>query len=243
VIVILAHPDDDGALWLDEALRRLGMADVEFVTVEQLVFSRRIVHRMADTGDTGAIHLADGRVLRPEAISGLVNRVRHLPVQHFAGAAPGDREYAAAELSAFMLAWLNGVAGRVINPPRPLALDGSACEPTTLVHLAAMAGLPTMPWHQSTCEGESDEQPRLAASHSIVVLDDRVFGAVIPRGLQDAARRLAVLLGVPLLQVFLHQSNEDGWRFVHATGRVDFRMAGRPLAAGVAHAFAAGVPA
>jgi hypothetical protein len=243
VIVILAHPDDDAALWLDEALRRLAVADVEFVTVEQLVFSRRIVYRMADTGDTGAVHLADGRVVRPEAIGGLVNRVRHLPTQHFASAAPGDREYAAAELSAFMLAWLNGVAGRVINPPKPLSLDGSAFEPTTLVHLAAMAGLPTTRWRQSTCQCEHEERALLAATHSIVILDDRMFGPVIPRSLQDAARRLAALLGVPLLQVFLRQSKESGWRFVDATGHVDFRVAGQPLAAGVAYALAAGVPA
>jgi len=231
VIVILAHPDDGAALWLNGALRHLGVEGLELVSVEQLVFSRRIVHRMTDCGDTGAIHLADGRVLRSEAITGLVNRVHRLLTEHFAAAAPDERHYAIAELSAFMLAWLNGIAGRVINPPRPSAPDGSLFERTAVVHFAAMAGLPTTPWRGSTRAGERDESPSLAVTQCVIVLDGRVFGPLIPRDLQDACGRLAYLLGVPLLQIFLHQSREHGWRFVDATGRVDFRAGGQPLAA------------
>jgi hypothetical protein len=42
--VILCHPDDAAALWLDEMLRDLGVRSFEVVTVEQVVFRRRIVH-------------------------------------------------------------------------------------------------------------------------------------------------------------------------------------------------------
>ena len=119
-------------------------------SVEQLVFSRRIVYRLSDAGDSGSIELADGRTLRPETITGLVNRVQYLPTQHFARAQPTDRAYAEAELNAFLLAWINGVAGRVINPPLPFALGGGTFQAATVAHLASMAGLPTDAWRAST---------------------------------------------------------------------------------------------
>src|SRR4051812_12417673 len=116
MIVILCHPDDIAARWLDSTWRELGVPDVELVTVEQLVFSRAIVHRLSTSGDSGTVRLADGRVLRLETIAGLVNRVHRLPTDHFAAADAIDRDYATAELHAFVLAWLNGAAGRVLNP-------------------------------------------------------------------------------------------------------------------------------
>jgi len=91
--VILCHASDPAALWLGTSMRQLGL-EVDVVTVEQLVFSRRIVFRMNDAGDSGSVELAGGRLLRPEAISGLINRVRYLPTQHFERAQPRERAYA-----------------------------------------------------------------------------------------------------------------------------------------------------
>src|SRR5436305_1548095 len=118
MIIILCHPGDGSALWLAESMREQNAA-VELVTVEALVYSRRIAYRLSDAGSSGSIVLADGRTLHPEMISGLVNRVSYVPTQHFAHALQADRAYAEAELAAFLLAWINGVAGRVINPPLP----------------------------------------------------------------------------------------------------------------------------
>lgn len=237
MIVILCHPGDAAALWLAGTMQEHRLAGVELITVEQLVYSRRIVYRLSDAGSSGSIALADGRSLRPEAVTGLVNRVAYLPTQHFARAAPADRAYAEAELSAFLLAWINGVAGRVINPPRPVALGCETFPLPTLVHLAAMAGLPTEPWRASTSGSDGTALP-LPTTHSVVVFDGRLFGALLPRPLQDACRRLAVLLGVSLLQVDLNQTPERGWRFVNASGVVDFRIGGKMLARDLAQAFA-----
>jgi hypothetical protein len=239
VIVILCHPDDAAALWLHGTWRALGIAGIELVAVEQLVFSRSIVHRLADGGDTGAVRLADGRTLRPDAIAGLVNRVQYLPTQHFAAASPDDRAYATAELSAFMLAWLNSIAGRVLNPARPVALGGGTFARPTVLHLAAVAGLPTTTWRSSAHDLDDEGSSRLAPTHAATVFDGRLFGPLLPRPLQDGCRRLAALLGVPLLQVLLHQSRENGWRLVDATGAADFRIGGRALAAAIAKAMAA----
>jgi len=236
MLVILCHAGDSAALWLHDALRRLGVAALELVAVEQVVFSRNIVHRLDGAGDTGAIQLADSRVLRSEAITGLVNRVHVLPTQHFAAADAVDRAYATEELGAFMLAWLDGVAGRVINPPLPAALGGGAFPDVVITHSAAMAGLPTRPWRRADTSADDDRSLLPSPTHAAVVLDGRLFGPLIPRRLQDGCGRLAALLGVPLLQVLLHHSREAGWWFVGATGFADFRLGGQPLAAAIARA-------
>jgi len=41
-----------------------------------------------------------------------------------------------------VLGWINGVAGRVINPPLPFDLGGGTFPPPTLLQLAAMAACP-----------------------------------------------------------------------------------------------------
>jgi len=241
MIVILCHPGDDAALWLAATMRELGGAGIELVTVEELVYSRRIVFRSNDDGDSGSIALADGRTLRAETIAGLVNRVSYLPTQHFARALAEDRAYAEAELNAFLMAWINGVAGRVINPPLPAALGGGTFPLPTLMHLAAMAGLPTHSWRASAAAGNDagdDATPRWPTTHAAVVFDSRIFGMLLPRAFQDGCRRLAAMAGTPLLQVEFNQSERDGFRFVGATGAVDFRIGGKALARDLARAFA-----
>jgi hypothetical protein len=237
MFLILCHPGDEAAFWLHDALRRDGLDGVEAVAVEALVYSRRIVHRMDDGGDEGEIELADGRVLRPEAIRGLVNRVGFLPQAHVERAAPGDKAYAVEELNAFLLAWLNGVGCRVINPALPLSLDGGAFPAATLFHMAAMAGLPTGGW-RSDASDEGAHGMDSVTTHNVVVFDGRLFGPLLPQGLQAGCRQLAVLLGVPLLQVAFHHSGAQGWRFRAAHGLADFRIGGRPLASAIAGAFA-----
>jgi hypothetical protein len=76
------------------------------------------------------------------------------------------------------------------------------------------------------------------AVHAVVVFDGRLFGPILPRALQDGCRRLSVLLGAPLLQVVLQQRAGDGWRFVNASGAVDFWIGGKPLAAALGQALA-----
>lgn len=241
MLVILCHPDDISALWLHRELSAAGVS-VTLVSVEQLVFSRSITHVLTGTGDTGTIRIADQRVLHSEAIAGLVNRVRLLPTQHFNNAAPGDREYAAAELHAFLLAWLNGIAGRVLNPARPPLLGGGINDVAAIRHYAATAGLPTAPWRQSTrtaaLVGSGDVDITVVPTHVVTVLDNRLFGPIVPTDLAGGCCRLAAYLGTPLMQVAFSRTGTSAWRFLHATPLVDFERGGRPLAAAIAAAVA-----
>jgi hypothetical protein len=236
MIVILCHPGDASALWLAGSMRELA-GTVELVTVEELVYSRRIVYRLNDAGSNGGVVLADGRALRPESIAGLVNRVAYIPTQHFARALPTDRAYAEAELSAFLLAWINGVAGRVINPPLPFALGGALLRPPALMHFAAMAGLRTGGF-RARAEAHEDARPPLPATHTALVFDGRTYGTVLPRPILAACRRFAAHTGASLMQVQFNRSPEHGFRFVNASPAVDFRLGGKPLVRDLALAFA-----
>lgn len=233
MIVVLCHPGDDAAVWLHEGLCR-HTPDVELVTMEQLVYSRHIVHRLDDRGDTGAITLTDGRVLRPQSITGVVNRVRYLPTQHFAAARAADRDYATEELGALALAWLDSVAGRVINPARPFDLGGGTVPAATVAQQAAQAGLPLPVWR---ADSRGDTAATLApATHAVIAFDGRVYGSLIPRELQEGCRRLSVLLGLPLLQVQWVRGGRGEWTCAGASGVADLRLGGAPLVSGIARA-------
>jgi hypothetical protein len=247
MLVVLCHPDDASALWLGRELETIG-TETAVVSVEQLVYSRSITHILTASSEHGTIRLADGRVLRPEAVSGLINRVRYVPTQHFTNAAPADREYATAELHAFLLAWLTSIAGRVLNPARPLALGGGNTDLTAVRHYAATAGLPTRPWRDSTRDADISSteawpdpfaRSRAPITHVVSVLDGRVIGPILPAAVQAGCRRLAAYLGTPLLQVAFSRIAGDGFEFAHATPMVDFQFGGRPLAAAIARAVAA----
>jgi hypothetical protein len=235
MIVILCHPGDASASWLAGSMRELD-ATVELVTVEELVYSRRIVYRLDDAGSGGSVVLADGRTLRPESITGLVNRVAYVPAQHFARAVQTDRAYAEAELSALLLAWINGVAGRVINPPLPFALGGATFTRPAVMHFAAVAGLPTGGFRASADRHE-DASPPLPATHAALVFDGRTYGTLLPRALLEGCRRFAALTGASLMQIQFNQSAERGFRFVGASSAADFRLGGKPLARDLALAF------
>lgn len=223
--VILCHPGDGAALALARAWRRRGTA-VDLVTVEQLVYSRRIVWQQDADGDRGEVVLHDGRRLRPEAIDLLINRIRWLPTDHFARAGATDREYAAAELSAFLLAWLNGIAGRVLNPPRPYALGGAEPGVMALHHYAALAGLPL----DDRCfdDHEASDAP-MAAERRAIVFDGRVYGAALPRTWHQPLAQLASLLGLPLMQAEFARTPGQDWQIVAAHGLVDFAAGGAAL--------------
>lgn len=241
--LVLCHADDAPAAWLAHALRSRGVA-LEVVTVEALAYSRRIVFRQDSAGDGGSVTLHDGRVLRPQALAVLIDRVRYLPVAHFAAAAPEERAYAESELGALLLGWRHAVPGRVINPVRPGAPGGDAFSSMGILHAAAMAGLPTMRWQASSETAGERRAPaaphhRPHPSHGVIAFDGRVYGPPLPRPLRDGVRRLAALLGLPLLQVGLDRDSGGEWRFIDATGNVDFRRGGLALARDLAGIMAA----
>jgi hypothetical protein len=134
MLLILAHAHDLSARglaarWGSEAL---------LITVGDL-------HRTRWRLDVGR----DGRVGAqlatatgaPVPVTGVVNRLGVITGADLPRVRPQDRQYAGAELTAFLLAWLDACPAPVLNPPNPRSLNGPAWYPEQWADAAASVGL------------------------------------------------------------------------------------------------------
>lgn len=134
MLLILAHGHDLSA----RALAARWGSRALLLTVAELHRSRwclemavdgRVETRLATTG--GA----------PIPVTGVVNRLGWITRTDLARVHPADREYAAAELTAFLLAWLDACPAPVLNPPSSRSLNGPAWSPQQWAGVAASAAL------------------------------------------------------------------------------------------------------
>ena len=160
--------------------------------------------------------VVSGRIVREQAIRGvLVRRPCVLPQELMHLAAP-DREFVAAEMTAFLVAWLNRLPCRVLNRPRGSALCGPGWRPQQWVMAAANAGLqPAVTRWDIPQRTKTDPSREPYPQREFVVVGRRCFGHA---GKSEAAnvRRLAAAAGVSLLGVWL-SGVEGGTEFVAAT--------------------------
>jgi len=127
---------------------------------------------------------------------------------------PEDRDYAAAELTAFLLAWLDACACPVLNPPSAGSLNGPGWQPEQWAMAAARAGLPVRSVRRHVALGEVFDPvlavpaAEAAGPVNVTVVGDRWFGPAhesTKRRLGDLARAA----GAPLLVAALDGTGED----------------------------------
>jgi len=140
----------------------------------------------------------------PGVVRGVVTRLGGIGPADLAGVHVTDRGYAAAELAAFLLAWLDDCPVPVISRPEPGSLNGpawSAAQWALAAHLADLAVLPLRLGSSLESAGDSpgaDDVP--PDDVTVTVIGDRVIGDVHPR-LSQGAARLAHAAGTRLLGV------------------------------------------
>jgi len=235
VILIIAEPDDLGALWLRSQLDRRPADPVEVVTPATLVYAPSIVQRLTSRVSDADFRLTDGRTLRMSAVQGVINRIRAVPTAHLHAADAAERDYAASELHAFLLGWLASFDCAMLNAPAPESLSGPSHSPMSTLHFAAIAGLSCRRTQIKTTAPQPLEQapPRRTAVHFI--LDDQVIGPLLPAPMRDAMVAFARLWGARLLQI---ETIAGGGRneFVSATSLVDFAAGGDTLIRAISRA-------
>ena len=118
----------------------------------------------------------------------------------------GDRDYVAAEISAFLIAWLTQLTCPVINRPATNSLMGAPHAAEGWVAIAARAGL-RLPWTRRMFPAPPEPAWPLEAI-TVSVLGDRCFGDVDP-ALADQACRLAAAANVELLAVTFSHAAAD----------------------------------
>jgi len=183
---VVASLDDADALWFAQRAGTSGVA-CRVLTTEALSFARRRSHRVTDQGCTTTIEVVAGDIIRDSEIGGVLNRALDPPDRAWQRAAPAERDYASAELQAFMLSWLAGLPCPVRNRPTPDCLAGPYPHPFVASAAAVQAGLPCPPMTVTTSSVGND------------CLDGHLMAARLTAG--PAARPINVpcLDGVPAM--------------------------------------------
>lgn len=140
------------------------------------------------------VAVIDGARLPVRAITGVLTRLPWVLPAELEHIRTADQAYAAAEMNAFLLAWLSALECPVLNRPTAGCLAGPGLHRIEWADAAARAGVPT------------SRGPDRA---TVAVVGARCVGAVHP--LQaERARRLAAEVHAGLLRVGFSSRGHDG---------------------------------
>jgi hypothetical protein len=136
-----------------------------------------------------SVAVIDGRIVPCREITGILTCWPFVDEAELGHVVPSDRAYVAAEMHAFLKAWLTAVPCPVLNRPAGDSLAGPLLWPARWSRAAAEAGL-TLP----------SSGHEVAARATVTVIGRRSFGDVDAR-LVMQARALADRAGVDRLEV------------------------------------------
>lgn len=234
---VLCSPQDRSGPWVRDALQRRGLPGVRLVTAEELVYSTRLVHRIAPGGAVSTeVDLVDGTVFGP-GLRAVLNRLVDVPTGHLARTEEQERVYAIQETYATLTSILAGLPA--LNRATARGLPGPWLRPAEWLCEAGRAGLTGVGFRS----GQPSEE-RAPANQSLVVVGDRVVptsGApvVVPDHVQSGSLALARRVDVQVLglEFLVRQAT---WLFVSANPTPDLRWGGKPLADAVVDLMLAG---
>jgi hypothetical protein len=161
-----------------------------------------------------------GQVVPNAEISAVLTSLPGVWIGELPEIVPEDREYIAAEMTAFLLTWLTSLGPRVHNRPTATGLTGPFWRPERWLHAAAQAGIPIRPLHRYAAPDTLPTPPLPAsgAAH-ITVIGTQAVGQV-DEALKAQARQLARLAGVALLTARF-DGPQAGARFTGADFTLD----------------------
>jgi hypothetical protein len=205
VFVILAGNSDVGARKLADRWHSHGALAL---TVED--FSRRgwRFHLPLPQKSSAVV---SRRELALDEITGVLTRLPGISTQELGHIVPGDRGYVAAEMTAFLIAWLSELSCPVINRPTPGCLAGPHWRREQWIRLAARVGVPVADCYRRAAQDGAVKYPDSPGTEVIVAGDD-CFGDV-HSSLHSYARLIARAAGVELLAVHF-TGPEAGSRFL-----------------------------
>jgi hypothetical protein len=198
VILILANAGDPrGPLLRDE----WADADARLLTPHDL-HRPGWAHEPARPCEGTAV--AEGKAIRAAEIDGVCTLMPAVFETDLAAIRTVDRAYVAAEMTAFLCAWLSALPCPVVNAPGPACLSGPHWGTERWLHLAAEGGIPTLSAQLPLCP--QFHLPADVPTIAVTVVGSEAFGTRSPVAC-DVARRLTTLADVPLLRV--HVTTHD----------------------------------
>ena len=230
MLVILAYAHDAGARALVERWRADG-EDAALLTCADL---SRPGWRHGG-GMTGQA-VIDGQLIATRDIRAVVTRIPAVGEAELMHLHDDDRRYAAAEMQAFLLAWLMSLECPVLNRPMPSNLGGPFWSTAEWVRRARRLGLAARPVRQRLVyvSGVSRLPDRRIDPNAIYVdvVGERAFltGGRTPRGDEASLARAAVALardaGAELLRVYFECRPDQAPVFLEAGLWIDIAADG-----------------
>lgn len=167
-------------------------------------------------GCATGIAVASGSPLATQELAAVLVRLPWVREHDVLRVDAADRTYAAAEMSAFLLAWLSALACPVINRPSTSCLAGPLWRPQRWIRAAASVGLRVGPVRCTTAAA-TDRRPPAAEVPTVIatVVGERCLGVEEP-AVAGRLCELARLSGAAALTVGLSDAGAEA-RFLAAS--------------------------
>jgi len=206
MIVVVANRWDQSARTFAE---RWKSYDVRVLTAQDLSSAGWRQGLNAEDAHTAVV---DGIAAPQDQITGTLTRLFGVGEEELPDIAAGDREYVAAEMTAFLWFWLSSLSCPVLSRPTPACLTGPHWRRESWVRAAAQAGIPVETVHRGAgfrLRWTLARQEELrSSSPTVTVVGDQTIGEA-DRLLHRQARVLARFAGVELLAVRFSSPDRD----------------------------------
>src|SRR5271157_5668945 len=146
-----------------------------------------------------ATAVVSGVVTPVVAITGVWTRLPLVQPEELTHIAAADRSYVAAEMTAFLIAFLANLRCKVLNRPSPTLLSGPGWRPEQWIRAAIRANIPARTTQRIVRFGAPTERLAEIAAE-LTVIGERVFGTS-DAVLTSWAKALATAAGVGILGV------------------------------------------
>lgn len=196
MFVILAHAGDTQARALVDRWASLG---ARLMTVQDLS-APGWQHHVGGQGSERAV--LEGTPIETAAIRGVVTRLPCVQESDLPHIAPEDRDYVAAEMTAFLRSWLSRLPCPVLNRPSTSSLMGPNRSLERWMALAARCGLEVAVRPRAHGDGP------LPQAFPVAVVGTRWFGQV-DEALGTQAVKMAAAVEVDLLTVRFDSPRPD----------------------------------
>ncbi|MEX5213412.1 MAG: hypothetical protein NW703_04540 [Nitrospiraceae bacterium] len=206
-VLVFAQAGDEVAAGF---VRRNARRAVRLVTPRELSRAgwRLGLHR----GTASVQAVVKGRIVPQSRLAGVITRLGCVTAADVPHIAAGDRVYVAAEMQAFLVAWLHLVSCPVLNRPTPMCLAGNAWSSHKWVQTAVRLGIPVSPIEQRV-DGMAPLKNRPPAGRgvsttAVTIVGPRAIGTVSPC-LVQRARMLTRAAGLEFATVQFSTMYDD----------------------------------